>query len=143
MLAHLRIVRVTLVMIVGHLRAHLMVVVVGRDDACAASTGSLLPNNVDILPIKEVIHDLMAILIHSALPVVWAQHVDSRVCLVLLGALRYDNRAALSHGSSLHNRLHRGRTARTLSTPMLTLNAKARHRCPFLMIEVDLLLSLI
>lgn len=26
---------------------------------------------------------------------------------------------------------------------MLTLDPKARHRCPFLMIEVDLLLSLI
>lgn len=80
-----------------------MVVVVRRDDACATATCSCLSNYIDVLPIKEIIHYLVTILVQSALAVVGAQHVDSRVCLVLLRALRYDYWTALSHGASLHD----------------------------------------
>ena len=96
---------------------------------CHASVG--LRHAVDVLVIQEVVYDLVTVLIAGRLSAVRAQYTNALIGLVE-GALRYDYGAALSERGVLHGRLH--------TASMLALDAQARHGCPFLVIEVYLLL---
>lgn len=111
----------------------ILVLLLGGHLRLSWHAGVRLRHVVDVLAVQEVVDDLVTVLIvHRLAVVVRAQDVDALVRLVE-GSLRHDDWSCLPDRVVLHRRLH--------PAPMLTLNPKARHSRPFLMIKVYLLLA--
>lgn len=90
-------------------------------------------HGMDILAMKKVIDDLMAVLVACGFRVVWTHYTYSLICLI--EALGHNYWPSFANWSMLHRTLH--------GVTVLPLYAKTRYRRSLLMIEIYLLLTIV